>query len=113
MTIHFSVATAEWKFSTNATDFNRRRMKEQQNLGSKFECLSWRRASRFDTSRILDPNIRRQLGRILEQGKCGLGDDKYLEVSFDSFSIKYFIHIQRFEKGFFFKSTAHIALRCS
>lgn len=76
-----SVATSEWKFSTNATDFNRRRMKEQQNLASKFECLSWRRASRFDTSRILDPNIRRQLGRILQQGKCGLGDEKYLEVS--------------------------------
>lgn len=56
-------------------------MKEQQNLASKFECLSWRRASRFDTSRILDPKIRRQLGRILEQGKCGLGDAKYLEVS--------------------------------
>ena len=79
----FSISNAEWRFATNATDFNRRRMKEQQNLASKFECLSWRRASRFDTSRILDPNIRRQLGRILEQGKCGLGDDKYLEVSFN------------------------------
>lgn len=76
-----SVATAEWKFATNATDYNRRRMKEQQNLASKFECLSWRRASRYDTSRILEPTIRRQLGRILDQGKCGLGDDKYLEVS--------------------------------
>lgn len=91
--VYFSVATSEWKFSTNATDFNRRRMKEQQNLGSKFECLSWRRASRFDTSRILDPNIRRQLGRILEQGKCGLGDDKYLEVSYDSHLIKNVLHI--------------------
>jgi peptidyl-dipeptidase A len=78
---HHRVATAEWKFATNATDYNRRRMKEQQNLASKFECLSWRRASRFDATRILEPNIRRQLGRILEQGKCGLGDDKYLEVS--------------------------------
>lgn len=77
----YSVATAEWKFATNATDYNRRRMKEQQNLASKFECLSWRRASRYDTSRILEPTIRRQLGRILDQGKCGLGDEKYLEVS--------------------------------
>jgi peptidyl-dipeptidase A len=76
-----SVSTSEWKFATNATDFNRRRMKEQQNLASKFECLSWRRAARYDTSRILDASVRRQLGRILEQGKCGLGDDKYLEVS--------------------------------
>lgn len=77
----FSVAMSEWKFSTNATDFNRRRMKEQQNLASKFECVSWRRASQFDTSRILDSNLRRQLNRVLQQGKCGLGDEKYLEVS--------------------------------
>ena len=80
-----SVASAEWKYATNATDFNRRRMKEQQNLASKFECVSWRRASRFDTSRILESNLRRQLGRILQQGKCGLGDEKHLEVSTKSY----------------------------
>ena len=55
-------------------------MKDQQSLSSKFDCLSWRRASRYDTSKILDPNIRRQLGRIIQQGKCGLGDEKYMEV---------------------------------
>lgn len=56
-------------------------MKDQQSLSSKFECLSWRRASRYDTSKILDPNVRRQLGRIIQQGKCGLGEEKYMEVS--------------------------------
>ena len=75
-----SVATSEWKFTTNSTEYNKRRMREQQNLSSKFECLSWRRASRFDTTKVLDSNIRRQLGRIVQQGRCGLGDDKYLEV---------------------------------
>ncbi|KAL7031428.1 hypothetical protein ACKWTF_007011 [Chironomus riparius] len=75
------IATAEWKYATNATDFNRRRMKEQQNLASKFECISWRRASRYDTSRILENNLRRQLDRIVYQGKCGLGDEKHLEIT--------------------------------
>jgi peptidyl-dipeptidase A len=74
------VATSEWKYATNATDFNRRRMKEQQNLAAKFECVSWRRAAKFDSPRILDLNLRRQLGRITQQGKCGLGDEKHLEV---------------------------------
>ena len=49
-------------------------------MASKFECISWRRASRYDTSRILENNLRRQLDRILYQGKCGLGDEKHLEV---------------------------------
>lgn len=56
-------------------------MKEQQNLAAKFECVSWRRASKFDATRILESNLRRQLMRILQQGKCGLGDEKHLEVS--------------------------------
>lgn len=55
-------------------------MREQQNLASKFECLSWRRAASFDSSTIVDTGIRRQLGRIVEPGRCGLGDDKYAEV---------------------------------
>lgn len=55
-------------------------MKEQQNLAAKFECVSWRRATKFDTTTILETNLRRQLLRILQQGKCGLGDEKHLEV---------------------------------
>jgi Angiotensin-converting enzyme len=86
-----SIATSEWKYATNATDYNRRRMKEQQNLAAKFECVSWRRASLFDTSRILEPSLRRQLGRILQQGKCGLGDEKHLEVRISAFFIFFFL----------------------
>lgn len=75
------VANGEWRFSTNSTDYNKRKMREQQNLASKFECLSWRRASLFDTTRILDSNTRRQLGRIVTQGRCGLGDERYREIT--------------------------------
>ncbi|XP_035778203.1 angiotensin-converting enzyme-like [Anopheles albimanus] len=74
------VANAEWRFSTNATDFNKRRMREQQNLAAKFECITWRRAVAFDSSRIIDTSIRRQLGRIVQQGRCGLGEDKHTEL---------------------------------
>ncbi|KFB45637.1 AGAP007982-PA-like protein [Anopheles sinensis] len=74
------VANAEWRFSTNATEFNKRRMREQQNLASKFECISWRRAVAFDSTRIVDTSIRRQLGRIVQQGRCGLGEDGYGEL---------------------------------
>uniref|UniRef100_A0A1S4GWX3 Angiotensin-converting enzyme n=1 Tax=Anopheles gambiae TaxID=7165 RepID=A0A1S4GWX3_ANOGA len=74
------VANAEWRFSTNATEYNKRRMREQQNLASKLECISWRRAVSFDSSRIIDTSIRRQLGRIVQQGRCGLGDTKYAEL---------------------------------
>lgn len=77
---YIRVATIEWKFSTNATDYNKRRMREQQALATKFECLSWRRVAAFDTTRIQDSDTRRQLGRIFQQGKCGLGEDKYTEV---------------------------------
>lgn len=55
-------------------------MREQQNLAAKFECLSWRRAASFDSSTIVDTTIRRQLGRIVQPGRCGLGEDKYAEV---------------------------------
>ncbi|XP_058815382.1 angiotensin-converting enzyme-like isoform X2 [Topomyia yanbarensis] len=75
------VASSEWRYAINATDFNKRRMREQQNLVSKFECLSWRRAASFDSSTIVDSSIRRQLGRIVQPGRCGLGEDKYAEIT--------------------------------
>ncbi|XP_052864385.1 angiotensin-converting enzyme-like [Anopheles cruzii] len=74
------VANAEWRFSTNGTEFNKRRMREQQNLAQRFECISWRRVQSLDLGRIIDPSIRRQIGRIVQQGRCGLGDDKYAEL---------------------------------
>lgn len=73
------VAHAEWKFAINGSDFNRRRMSEQQTVADKFECLSWRRAASYDAARQPDANVRRQLQRIHRQGKCGLGDEKYAE----------------------------------
>ncbi|XP_055641071.1 angiotensin-converting enzyme-like isoform X2 [Toxorhynchites rutilus septentrionalis] len=75
------VASSEWKYATNATEFNKRRMREQQNLAAKFECLSWRRAASFDSSTIVDTSIRRQLGRIVQPGRCGLGEDKHAEIT--------------------------------
>lgn len=71
----------EWKYATNSTDFNRRRMKEQQSVSSKFECISWNRAMRFNYQLFGDQNLQRQFQRIVRQGRCGLGDEKYSEVS--------------------------------
>lgn len=73
------VANSEWRHSTNASDFNRRRMKEQKSVASKFECLSWKRSSSIDVTRVFDLNVKRQLERVVHQGKCGLGDIKYAE----------------------------------
>lgn len=75
------VANAEWKYATNATDYNKRRMREQQSVASKFECLSWRRAHSINSSIMVEPNLRRQFDRILKQGHCGLGDVKFLEYN--------------------------------
>ncbi|XP_055387063.1 angiotensin-converting enzyme-like [Condylostylus longicornis] len=74
------LASSEWRFETNTTDFNRRRMKEQQSLASKFACISWRKATSINTGFTIDGNIRRQFDRILRQGHCGLGEVKYLEL---------------------------------
>lgn len=74
------VANVEWKFATNSTDYNKRRMKEQQRIAMKFECLSWKRAAQFDVYHIPDTNIQRQLNRIIKQGRCGLDENKYLEL---------------------------------
>lgn len=74
------VAMTEWKYATNSTDFNKRRMKEQQSVSSKFECISWNRAMRFNYQLFGDQNLQRQFQRIVRQGRCGLGDEKYNEV---------------------------------
>lgn len=75
------VANIEWKYATNASDYNRRRMKEQKAAAEKFECVSWRRAATFADRQISESNVRRQIQRIFKQGKCGLSDDKYAELS--------------------------------
>lgn len=75
------VATNEWKYETNSSDYNRRRMNEQQSVAAKFECLSWRRAASFDVHHIFDTSTKKQLEKILRHGKCGLDDDKYHEIN--------------------------------
>lgn len=76
------VSTSEWRYATNASDYNKRRMREQQSISAKFECLSWKRAASFEVFRLQDISARRQLTRIRRQGKCGLGDEKYAEFMY-------------------------------
>lgn len=75
------VANNEWKYATNASEYNKRRVKEQQSVATKFECLSWRRAISFHNYPITNSNVKRQLQRIIKQGKCGLSDEKYAEIN--------------------------------
>lgn len=75
------VANSEWKFATNSTEYNRRRMKEQQSLATKFECVSWKRATEFDIHKIAETNVQRQLSRIIKQGRCGLSEERYNELT--------------------------------
>ncbi|XP_037034522.1 angiotensin-converting enzyme-like isoform X2 [Bradysia coprophila] len=75
------VATIEWKYETNSSDYNRRRMNEQQSIAAKFECLSWKRAASFDMYRLFDTSTKKQLEKILRHGKCGLDEDKYQEIT--------------------------------
>lgn len=72
---------SQWKFVTNITDYNRRRMLEELALNSKFEKLSWRKAAVFDSSRISDAQGRRQLARIVQASRSALPDEKFSEVS--------------------------------
>lgn len=74
------VANNEWKYATNASEYNKRRVKEQQSVATKFECLSWKRAAAFIDQSITDSNVKRQIQRIVKQGKCGLSDEKYTEL---------------------------------
>lgn len=74
------VASSEWRYATNSTDYNKRRMREQQNLAIKFECLSWKRAATFNAFNMVDVNVERQLHRIVRQGRCALGDEKNHEI---------------------------------
>lgn len=75
------VANNEWKYATNASEYNKRRVKEQQSVATKFECLSWRRAISYLNYPIKNSNVKRQLQRIIKQGKCGLSDEKYAEIN--------------------------------
>ncbi|XP_045538628.1 angiotensin-converting enzyme [Papilio machaon] len=76
----YRVTTAQWKFVTNITEQNRRRMNEELALSSKFERLSWRKAAAFDVTRLVDPQARRQLRKIVQASRASLSDDKFNEL---------------------------------
>ncbi|CAH1642884.1 unnamed protein product [Spodoptera littoralis] len=76
----YRVTMSQWKFVTNITEYNRRRMLEELALSSKFEKLSWRKAAAFDSSRLSDPEGRRQLMKIVLSSRAALPDDKFSEL---------------------------------
>lgn len=78
--ICFSVGTTQWSYATNITDFNRRRMVEEQTLKAKFDKLTWNRAITFDWTRIPDPMVRRHLKFLVTGNRGSLPDEKYNEI---------------------------------
>ncbi|XP_045782320.1 angiotensin-converting enzyme-like isoform X2 [Maniola jurtina] len=76
----YRVTMSQWKFVTNITEYNRRRMLEELALSSKFEKLSWRKAAAYDASRLSDPQGRKQLTRIVQASRAALPDDKFSEI---------------------------------
>lgn len=87
------VTTAQWKYATNMTDYNKRRMIEQQTLSEKLERISWRKAITFAWSALPDPQARRQLKLLIIQGRASLNDDKYNEVSSINLVKYYFFNL--------------------
>ncbi|CAG9763914.1 unnamed protein product [Ceutorhynchus assimilis] len=76
----FRVSSAQWAYSTNMTDFNKRRMIEEQTLKAKFDKVSWRKATEFDWTRMPDPTVRRQLRMLATKDRVALSDEKYNEI---------------------------------
>ncbi|CAH0717042.1 unnamed protein product, partial [Brenthis ino] len=76
----YRVTMSQWKFVTNITEYNRRRMLEELALNSKFEKLSWKKAAAYDGSRLSEPQGRRQLARIVQASRAALSDEKFTEI---------------------------------
>ncbi|XP_049882463.1 angiotensin-converting enzyme-like [Pectinophora gossypiella] len=76
----YRVTMSQWKFVTNITEYNRRRMMEELALSSKFERLSWRKAAAYDASRLPEAQGRRQLMRIVQGSRAALPDEKFSEL---------------------------------
>lgn len=75
------VASTDWKYAANSSEYFKRRAIEQQSVALKFECLSWRRAAAYSNYHLVDSNLRRQLNRIVRQSKCGLSETKFVEFN--------------------------------
>lgn len=76
----YRVTISQWRFVTNITEYNRRRMSEELALSSKFERLSWRKAAAYDASRLPDPQGRRQLQKIVQASRAALPEERYSEL---------------------------------
>lgn len=74
------VTMAKWKYTTNITDYNKRRMIEQQTLSEKLERITWRKVVSFAWAGLPDPQARRQMKLLAIDGRASLNDDKYNEV---------------------------------
>lgn len=73
---------AQWKYSTNMTDFNKRRMIEEQMVKAKFDKVTWKKAAEFNWLKIPDPMVRRQLRMLTTNTRASLEDEKYNEVTY-------------------------------
>ncbi|VEN40811.1 unnamed protein product [Callosobruchus maculatus] len=76
----FRVSTAQWRYATNMTEENKRRMMEEQTLKAKFDKLTWRKAITFDWTRIPDIEVKRQLRMLTTNTRASLTDDKFNEL---------------------------------
>lgn len=76
----FRVRSAQWNYSTNMTDYNKRKMIDEQTHKAKFDKLSWKRAIAFDWTSLQDSMARRQLKFLVTSGRASLSDEKYNEV---------------------------------
>lgn len=62
------------------TDFNKRRMIDEQTRKAKFDKLSWKEAVSFDWPSLPDQAAKRQFKFLVTTGRAGLSDEKYNEV---------------------------------
>ncbi|KAL1513127.1 hypothetical protein ABEB36_002587 [Hypothenemus hampei] len=76
----FRVSSAQWAYSTNMTDSNKRKMVEEQTLKAKFDKVTWRKAVEFDWTRLPDPMARRQIRMLTMISRASLSDEKYNEI---------------------------------
>ncbi|XP_034947061.1 angiotensin-converting enzyme-like [Chelonus insularis] len=74
------IMMAQWNFVTNITDYNRRKMLEEQIQKLEFERSSWKKATSFAWTRIPDPLTRRQLKMLVIKGRNALSKDKFNEI---------------------------------
>ncbi|XP_050426302.1 angiotensin-converting enzyme-like [Adelges cooleyi] len=80
ITICNRVATAQWTYATNITEYNKKHMTDEQKLQSKFNRVSWRKASDFMWTRISDPVVQRQLKILALKGPSNMPDSKLNEI---------------------------------